>query len=78
MVDVRIPMTATRMLRLAKIEKRDGVTIAALLAKGLKNLGSKRRGVPSRNERKGFAGKTFRGAQGLKNPGAPEAEGVRA
>ena len=42
MKSVRIPMTATRILRLAKYaEKTKGKSVAFLLAEGLKNLETK-------------------------------------
>lgn len=38
MKTVKIPMSATRAVRLAKLGKDSGKTIAFLLAEGLKNL----------------------------------------
>ena len=38
MKTVKIPMTATRALRLSKVGKDSGKAIAFLLAEGLKNL----------------------------------------
>jgi len=41
MKNVKIPMTATRAMRLAKVGKAEGHTIASLLSRGLKNLDAK-------------------------------------